>query len=226
MIDSGRVAANVDEVRNRIAAVAGGREVAVLAVTKGFGADAVIAAHAAGLRSVGENYAQELVAKHAELDGAGEWHFIGRLQRNKVKSLASCVDVWQSVDRAELVDEIARRAPGARVMVQVDLSDEPQKGGASFDDVPALVERAADAGLVVVGLMGVGPAGDPELSRPGFARLVALADRLGLPERSIGMSHDLEVAVEEGSTMVRIGSALFGERPARPRRSPLDSTGG
>lgn len=225
MIDPVAVAEAADALRARIAA-AGGRDVTILAVTKGFGADAVLAAHAAGLDAVGENYAQELVAKHDELDGAGQWHFIGRLQRNKVRQLAECVDVWQSVDRAELVDEIARRAAGARIMVQVDLSGEPQKGGAGFEEVPALVERAISGGLVVVGLMGVGPAGDPELSRPGFARLVAMADELGLPERSIGMSHDLEVAVEEGSTMVRVGSALFGDRPPRTGRSPLDGVGG
>ena len=225
MIDPVDVAEAAAALRARIAA-AGACEVTILAVTKGFGADAVLAAHAAGLMAVGENYAQELVAKHDALDGAGEWHFIGRLQRNKVRQLAGRVDVWQSVDRAELVDEVARRAPGARIMVQVDLSDEPQKGGAAFDVVPELVERATAGGLVVVGLMGVGPAGDPELSRPGFARLVAMADDLGLRERSIGMSHDLEVAIEEGSTMVRVGSALFGDRPPRAGRSPLDGEDG
>ena len=225
MIDPIDVAEAADALRARITA-AGGREVMILAVTKGFGADAVLASHAAGLSAVGENYAQELVAKHDELDGAGEWHFIGRLQRNKVRQLADRVDVWQSVDRAELIDELVRRAPGARIMVQVDLSDEPQKGGAPFVEVPALVERARAGGLAVVGLMGVGPAGDPELSRPGFARLVAMADELGLPERSIGMSHDLEVAVEEGSTMVRVGSSLFGDRPPRAGRSPLDGADG
>ena len=226
MIDSDAVARALADVRARIDAHSAGRPVTVLAVTKGFGPEAVLAAHAAGLMAVGENYAQELIAKHDALDGAGEWHFIGRLQRNKVKALATRVDVWQSVDRVELLDEIARRAPGARVMVQVALADEPQKGGADPSVVPELVDRGRSAGLEVVGLMGVGPAGPPEAARPGFAMLVALADRLGLAERSIGMTHDLEVAVEEGSTMVRVGSALFGDRPPRPGRSPLDGADG
>ena len=128
--------------------------------------------------------------------------------------------MWESVDRIELLDEIARRAPGAAVLVQANLSGEPQKGGAPLDDVPALVEHGAALGLEVRGLMGVGPAGDLAGTRRGFQALVALADRLGLPERSIGMSGDLEVAVEEGATLVRVGRDLFGPRPQRP------STGG
>jgi uncharacterized pyridoxal phosphate-containing UPF0001 family protein len=101
------------------------------------------------------------------------------------------------------------------VLVQVNLSGEPQKGGCSWADVESLVRRLRDEGLDVRGLMGVGPEGPAELARPGFRRLVATADELTLTERSIGMTDDLEVAVEEGSTMVRIGRALFGSRPPR-----------
>ena len=191
----------------------------IVAVTKGFGVDAPRAALAAGLTLIGENYAQELVSKHEELSPAEreriEWHFLGRLQRNKVRSLASIVSVWQSVDRVELIDEIARRAPGAKVMIQLNLSEEPQKGGASVHDGSALVDHARDMGLDVVGLMGVGSAGDPADSAAAFGELVALAEDLGLPERSIGMSDDLEVAVAQGSTMVRIGTGLFGVRAPR-----------
>jgi uncharacterized pyridoxal phosphate-containing UPF0001 family protein len=132
-----------------------------------------------------------------------------------VRQLAEIVDVWQSVDRVELVDEIAKRAPGATIFLQVNLSGEEQKGGAPLADIPSLAARATDVGLRVTGLMGVGPAGDPELARSGFRDLVTMADRLALPERSIGMSADLEIAVEEGATLVRVGHALFGDRPPR-----------
>ena len=218
-VSTGEVVSRVTALRARIDAITDGRDVRIVAVTKGFDVTAPRAAMTAGLTMLGENYAQELVAKDDALDAderaLAQWHFIGRLQRNKVKLLAGRIAVWQSVDRAELLDEIARRAPSAVVMVQVDLSGEPQKGGAPFADVPALVARGRDLGLDVCGLMGVGPAGPAEAARPGFRSLVALADELGLRERSIGMSHDLEVAVEEGATLVRVGTALFGDRPPR-----------
>jgi len=181
-------------------------------VTKGFGIDAVEAALGAGLVDLGENYAQELLEK-APGHPRVRFHFIGRLQRNKVRPLAPLVALWQSVDRLELAREIARRAPGAAVLVQINLSGEPQKGGCAPGEVAALVAAARDLGLDVQGLMGVGPAGPREAARPGFRELVALADRLDLPVRSIGMSADLEVAVQEGATMVRVGTDLFGPRP-------------
>ena len=193
---------------------------AVLAVTKGFGPEAIAAAVTAGCPAVGENYAQELLAKLdalGELDAAGdrrpEVHFIGRLQSRKVRALAGVVDVWQTIDRPVLVDEVARRAPGARIMVQVNVSDEPQKGGCTPDEAPALVTAARDAGLDVEGLMTVGRTGAPDAAREGFRMLRLLADEVGVRQRSMGMSEDLEVAVSEGSTMVRVGTALFGDRP-------------
>ena len=125
------------------------------------------------------------------------------------------MSVWQSVDRVELIDEIARRAPGAKVMIQLNLSEEPQKGGAPVLEGSALVGHARDVGLDVVGLMGVGSAGNRADSAATFGRLVALAEDLGLPERSIGMSDDLEVAIAQGSTMVRVGTGLFGARAPR-----------
>jgi pyridoxal phosphate enzyme (YggS family) len=215
-----------DEVRDRLSIVrgriaeAGGdpERVTVVAVTKGFGPDAIDAAVGAGLPEVGENYAQELLDKLARVSSDAHVHFIGRLQRNKVRALAGHVALWQSVDRPELAAEIARRVPGASVLVQLDLSGEPQKGGCDPEQAPALVVECRQLGLDVRGLMGVGPAGPPESARAGFGRLVALADRLELPVRSIGMSADLEVAVAEGSSMVRIGTDLFGPRPA-PRTS-------
>jgi pyridoxal phosphate enzyme (YggS family) len=213
------VADRLAEVRARIEA-AGRRpdDVTVVAVTKGFGPEAVDAATAAGLSDMGENYAQELAAKvdHAAPDAGRRWHFLGRVQRNKVKAIAAAVHLWQGVDRVAAGEEIARRAPGAKVLVQVRVTEDIGKNGCPPDDVPDLVERLGGLGLDVRGLMAVGPAGPPELARPGFRAVTELADRLGLVERSMGMTDDLGVAVEEGSTMVRVGRGLFGARPVPP----------
>ncbi len=217
--DPAVVAARAEAVRRRIAAAGGDPDrVRLLAVTKGFGPEVVAAALAAGLVDLGESYAQELVAKAPVLAGGPvtpRWHLIGRLQRNKVRSLATLVHRWDSVDRLELGREIARRAPGAAVLVQVNITGEAQKGGCEPAEVDRLVADLQAEGLAVEGLMAVGRAGDDVATRRGFAALVAAADRLGLPERSIGMSGDLEAAVAAGSTMVRIGRDLFGERPPR-----------
>ena len=215
--DPSTVVANAERVRDRIAAAGGDpARVRLVAVTKGFGPEVARAAIAAGLEDLGENYAQELVAKVAELGDATaavRWHFLGRLQTNKVRHVAPSVALWQSVDRPDLVREIAKRAPGAAILVQINLSGEAQKGGCAPSDVPALVGLARDSGLDVRGFMGVGPAGPPEGARVGFEQLVALADAYELPERSIGMSGDLEEAVRCGATMVRVGRDLFGARP-------------
>ena len=214
------VAANASRVRDRIVAAGGDPDrIRLIAVTKGFGPEVARAAIGAGLDDLGENYAQELVAKVDELGTEADqvrWHFLGRLQTNKVRHLATSVALWQSVDRADLVREIAKRAPGASILVQINLSGEAQKGGCATAEVPALVGLARDSGLDVRGFMGVGPAGPPEDARPGFEQLVSLADAFELPERSIGMSGDLEVAVRCGATMVRVGRDLFGDRPPRP----------
>jgi pyridoxal phosphate enzyme (YggS family) len=219
VITTEAVAERLTQLRARCA-VAGDGDVTIIGVTKGHGADAIRAATGAGLDAVGESYAQELLAKHDELDleTSGRWpdvHFIGGLQRNKVRRLAGLVDVWQSVDRADLVDEIAKRSPGGTIMVQVRLTSETTKvGGCPPAAVAAVVERAEQAGLVVLGLMGIGPFGDPEDARPGFRLLRSMVDDLGLSECSMGMSGDLEVAISEGSSMIRVGTDLFGPRPA------------
>jgi len=210
------VTANLAAVRERITRAGGEMaRITVVAVTKGFGPDAVVDALGAGLTDVGENYAQELRAKAAAVTGQGDvrWHLLGRVQRNKVRSVAPLVHLWQAVDRPAAGVEIAARSPGAHVLVQVNLSGEPQKAGCRFEEAPGVVDQLRDAGLDVRGLMGIGPAGRPEASRGGFRRLRELSDRLGLAEVSMGMTDDLEVAVQEGSTMVRIGRALFGPRP-------------
>lgn len=212
-MNSSAVAQRLAVVRERIAA-AGGIDVAVLPVTKRFGIDACFAAYDAGCASVGENYAQEVVSKFATVDRPFGVHFIGQLQTNKVRQLAPIISVYESVDRSSLIGELAKRAPGASVLIQVAALAEPGKGGCALAEVPALVATAQEAGLDVRGLMTVGPTtGGPENAREGFRTVRLLMDRLGLRVCSMGMTDDLEVAVQEGSTQVRVGSALFGERP-------------
>lgn len=213
-----QVGPRVHAVRERIAAAArrAGRdpaEVTLVAATKTVAPARIAEVLAAGVLDVGENRAQELLAKAHELAAAPtppRWHFVGRLQRNKVARLAPWVSQWQSVDREALGATIARRAPGARVLVEVNLGEESQKGGCAPAEAGALVEVLRHHGLQVLGLMTVHPqSGDP---RRWFAALRALGARLQLPELSMGMSDDFEVAVEEGATVVRVGRALFGER--------------
>ncbi len=216
-VDPEAVARAVQSIRVSIQRAAGERAVELIAVTKGFGIDAVTAAVAAGCTSIGENYAQELRDKFALIPPDSvrpQVHFIGQLQTNKVKAIAHLVDVWQSVDRVSLADEIARRAPGATVFIQVNTTAESAKGGCVPEGVTALVEHCRSLGLRVDGLMTVGPtSGDEALTAEAFASLSKMADELGLVGRSMGMSNDLEIALACGATHVRIGSALFGERP-------------
>jgi len=224
------VRANVVTVRDRIRAAGGDPDrVTLVAVTKAFPVTVAETALAAGLVDLGENYAQELVAKAQVLadparpvgSGGPRWHFIGGLQSNKVKSLAPHVALWQTVDRASIAAAIGRHAPGAAVLVQVNGSGEPQKAGCALDldTVAALVETCRAASLDVRGLMTVGAAGDRPRTREAFGAVRRFADRLELAECSMGMSADLEDAVREGSTMVRIGRDLFGARPVvRPGR--------
>ena len=209
-------------VRDRIARAAerAGRrpdDITLVVVTKTFGVDDIRDAIAAGAHDLGENRAQELVQKAPALTGgapAPRWHFIGRLQRNKVRAVAPYVTLWQSVDNADLAAEIARRAPGASVLVQVNIGAEPQKGGCPPAATNSLVERCGALGLRVSGLMTVPPVdADP---RGPFRALRRLTDELGLSVCSMGMSGDFEEAIEEGSTMVRVGSAIFGPRRPDP----------
>lgn len=218
------VAVGADVVAERLAVIrarierAGGDPgvVRVVGVTKGFDASAVRVAAEVGLVDLGESYAQEMVTK---VDAAGpgtrwpdvRWHWVGRLQRNKVRQVAGHVALWHSVDRASLGAEIARRAPGAAVLAQVNTSGEDTKGGCPPEATAALVADLRAEGLDVRGLMTIALRG-PEGATACFRTLRRLADDLGLPERSMGMSDDLEAAVAEGATLVRIGTALFGHR--------------
>ncbi len=211
-LDHDRVVDRIRSMDERLLRISGGRT-RLLPVTKAFGPEAVLAVIAAGHRAVGENFAQELLAKHEAIgDRSVEWHMIGTVQRNKVRRLVGPVAVWQTIDRPSLVSEVARRSPGGRILVQVDCLGVPGRGGCPPDEVESLVVSALAAGLDVAGLMAVGAAGDPAATRAVFRTVADLADDLELEERSMGMSDDLKSAVEHGSTMVRIGRALFGER--------------
>jgi len=213
------VATAITEVRARIAASArgAGRDpdaVRLVAATKTVPAEQVAEAVALGVTDLGENRAQELLAKADALATATApevcWHFLGRLQRNKVRNLAGKVTWWQSVDREALGVAIARHAPGAHVLVEVNLALEPQKGGCAPTDVPDLADALRRLGLRVEGLMTIPPAGDDP--RPWFAALRELGGDLGVHHLSMGMTDDYEIAVEEGATMVRIGRGIFGAR--------------
>jgi pyridoxal phosphate enzyme (YggS family) len=215
------IAQRVAEVRARIDAAARAAdrdpvEVRLVAACKTVSADRVVEVVRAGVTDLGENRAQELVSKapavRADADPATPptWHFLGALQRNKVRALASWVTCWHSVDRAELGPVLARHAPHAQVLVEVNIAGEPQKAGCAPGGAAELVDALRGAELDVVGLMTVPPHGDDP--RPWFAMLRDLAAQLGLAELSMGMSDDFEVAIAEGATIVRVGRALFGPR--------------
>jgi len=212
---------NAETIASRLALVRQGIPVGVrlVAVSKSQPAEAIREAFAAGQRDFGENYVQEWREKAdalADLPGL-VWHFVGSLQTNKVKYLAARVDLIHTVDREELGREIARRwekvGARARVLVEVNLGGEASKGGCAAGHVPALVEALRGlSSLEVAGLTAIPPPEDDP--RPHFAALRALRDRLGVRELSMGMSGDYPVAIDEGATLVRIGTAIFGERHA------------
>jgi len=210
-----RIRENYESIVQRVRRL-GGDNVQIIAVTKTFPASAVNAVVAAGCLCIGENYAQDLLEKWPDVDviHRPEVHFIGRLQTNKVRSLSQVVDVWQSVDRISVIDEIARRAPNARVMLQVNAAGESDKGGCAMSDLEGMYGRCSANGLTVIGLMTVGPTnGEAAATRQAFETTARLAQGLGLREVSMGMTGDLDMAIDCGSTMVRIGSAIFGDRP-------------
>jgi len=219
------IAARLSEVRARIAAACAkaGRDpagVTLIAVSKLQPPEAIREAWAAGQRDFGENYAQELRDKMKALADlpAIRWHAIGHLQTNKVKYVAGKALV-HTIDRADLARELVRRGGGsAACLVEVNVADEPQKSGVSPSALHVLLgELRAIEGLEVRGLMCIPPeADDPEEARRWFRALRELRDR-HLPggALSMGMSHDFEVAIEEGATFVRVGTAIFGPRPPR-----------
>ncbi|HET6582636.1 MAG TPA: YggS family pyridoxal phosphate-dependent enzyme [Nannocystaceae bacterium] len=202
-----------------------GQAVRLVAVSKHQPVEAIARAHAAGQRDFAENYAQELAAKRTALAHLDlRWHAIGPVQSNKVKLVLGCAWI-HTVDRPSLLDELERRAAALAVtqpvLVQVNVAGEPGKSGVAPDEVAALLDRIATLSHVRCdGLMLIPPLADAEATRPRFRALRRLRDELArvtrpnvqLDELSMGMSDDFEVAVEEGATMVRIGTALFGPR--------------
>lgn len=196
--------------------------VLLIAVSKTMDVERVRQAIEAGVAALGENRVQEAKEKIEALGRPVPWHLIGSLQTNKAREAARLFDWVQSVDRLELARELSRRAHAAgrtlNVLLQVNLGDEPQKGGVAVAELKPLHEvTAALPGLSVRGLMAIPPVTEqPEQARPYFRRLRELRDELGLEHCSMGMSADYEVAIEEGATMVRVGTAIFGPRAARP----------
>jgi hypothetical protein len=224
------IAENLERVRARIAAacVRAGRApeaVRLLAVSKTFGPEAVRAAAAAGQRLFGENRVQEAAAKIPECPGHLEWHLVGHLQGNKAAAAARLFDWVHSVDSVRRLEALDRHAGEAgralQVLVQVNVSGERSKSGLAPETVPevlALADRLRN--VTIAGLMTIPPlAEDPEKSRPYFRKLRELRDQWaaglgpGWVELSMGMTHDLEVAIEEGATFVRVGTGIFGVRP-------------
>ncbi len=220
------IADAIERLRERIEAACAraGRDagsVQLVAVSKAHPEDKIRAAYEAGLRVFGENYAQELDEKASALADLSDitWRFIGHLQRNKIKLIERARATVDTVDSLRLAQALAARAEAHRavveVLLQVNVGGEAQKSGCAPDDVPALVSAVRELpSLDLRGLMTVAPhLDDPEDTRPFFAKLRELAEAHRLPELSMGMTHDLEAAVAEGATMLRIGTAIFGPRP-------------
>ena len=223
MDDVQRVAENAAAVRARIAAACerAGRDpvrVTLVAVTKTHAAAVAADAFAAGLQDFGENRVQEALPKIAALSARGmrpRWHLIGHLQTNKVLAAIEAFDILHGIDSERLAEAISRRAARpVTVLLEVNVAGEQAKYGVAAEDAPAIAARICRMpNLRLAGLMTVAPqVDDPEDVRPVFRRLRELRDAIGLPELSMGMTDDFEIAVEEGSTMVRIGRALFGPR--------------
>lgn len=221
----------LDAVRKDIdqAALSAGRtpgDVKLIAVSKTFSTQDIRSLLEAGHQDFGENRAQELSAKFAELGDGPRWHFVGRLQRNKVRQVVETGAVVHSVDRVELAHEISARAGHpVQILIEVNVSGEERKGGVEAAALPALTEAVLELpGLDLAGLMTMAPrTEDPELSRPFFRELARLRGELAsrysdrIHHLSMGMSQDYRVAVQEGATMVRVGEAIFG--PCSPLRT-------
>ena len=219
----GRVALVRETVARHQAMAGWTHPVRIVAVTKTHGPEAVRAAAAAGLEDVGENRVQEALPKQDASAGILiRWHLVGSLQRNKARHAAGRFAVIHSVDRLDLATELDRRVPGGSrqvILVQVNCSDEPQKGGVAPDQLPGLLDGLARLDrLDVRGLMTMSALTDDTAEqRRAFHRLRELRDGAAqaghrLPELSMGMSGDYPIAVEEGATMIRLGTVLFGER--------------
>lgn len=208
------VAERLASIRETIASY-GRSRVKIIAVTKGFDRSAVDCAQRVGLRDVGENYAQEVIEKADAVAADTSVHFMGRIQRNKVRKIVGHIDLWHSVARPEILVELGKRSSAAEALIQVRPVEDPTKDGVRPAELESMLEVAAANNVTVRGLMTIGLLGDAVATRQCFVELDRLADQFGLAERSMGMSGDFPDALEAGSTMLRVGSVLFGDRPAR-----------
>lgn len=222
MLRAEEIRANLTAVERRIAAAcdnAGRRreEVTLVAVSKTFPAEAVSAVLAAGITDVGENRVQEARDKKPSVAAAARWHLIGHLQSNKAKDAVRLFDVIHTIDSASLAEKVARAAEAAGkrqdVLIEVNIGREPQKAGVEPGQVPAIAQSISGLpSLSLLGLMAIPPVGEAEAMRPHFTALRKLRDDLGLQHLSMGMTDDFEIAIEEGSTIIRVGRAIFGSR--------------
>ncbi len=192
----------------------GRSDTTIVAVTKGFDASIIRATKRLGLADIGENYAQEVVEKTPAFGADQTVHFMGRIQRNKVRKVCDVVGLWQSVARPEILSEIAKRVDDAKVLIQIQPDGDVSKDGVRPEELPAMFSLADDLGVTIVGLMTIGVLNDPAATRACFAEVAALADDYDVEVRSMGMSGDYRDALENGSNMLRLGSTLFGPRPS------------
>jgi pyridoxal phosphate enzyme (YggS family) len=227
MLAMDEIAKRLREVRDRIAQATArsarpADAVRLVLASKMQPAEVVRAAYQAGARDFGENYVQEAAAKRIELAGlaGAKWHLIGHLQSNKIRLAMKTFDIVQTLDSARLADAIARARPPSpmRVLIEINLGCETGKSGVAPRDAGALIEATRDK-VEIAGLMTIPPHAERAAARRYFAELRTLRDRLAatsglaLSELSMGMTEDFDVAIEEGATMVRVGRAVFGERP-------------
>ena len=204
------------QIAGRLLGIGAPEHVVIVAVTKGRSAEWVLAALECGISDFGENYSDELLLKDREVSGmlegfdlpAPRWHYLGKLQSNKIPRLAGTVSCWQTLDRAKTAASLARQAPEAEALIQVKTNDDPDRPGVAPERLAPLLEHAREVGANVRGLMCVARQA-PADSEEDFAALARLADLHGLPVRSMGMTEDYKAAVKCGATMLRLGRALF-----------------
>ncbi len=209
-----RIRERVALLRERIDSLSTPAKVKIVCVTKGFPVEVTRAAYFAGVRDIGENYLQELVEKYrltSDLPGLNR-HYIGHVQSNKLRAIAGVSDVIETVSRASELEKLHRLGFGGSLFIQVKFDSDPARSGAVPENVSELVGSARTFGLNIQGLMTIAPLVDPKARGRVFRLLRMLCDDLGLPECSMGMSDDFEIAVSEGATVVRLGSAIFGQR--------------
>ena len=186
--------------------------VTLIGVTKGFTHEEVNIASELGIKNFGENYAQELLTKNPLVDPEISWHYIGQLQSNKIRKISHLVDVWHSVTSLKLAREIHKRNDQAQILLQVSLMGPSNSKGFEVEQLPQLISELRDMNIDISGLMTMGVPGDMVATRVVFKELRKLADTFELPECSMGMSGDFEIALESGASMIRVGSAIFGNR--------------